>query len=163
MYRALIAAFAGFAFVAALAGAADEAASRRAHRHGRDRINQEDLARHMDTRFAAIKDSLELSKEQERHWPRLEQALRDVTAARQERLEAWRERGRAQDPVEIMRDQADALSERAGDLRKLATAIDPLYRTLSDEQKRRLFAQMRITPVRLRHRGRRRHWWRWRH
>ncbi len=159
MKKVLIGGMAALALTAAAFGDAQQAWPREARRHERHQLSPEDLKVFIDTRVAAIKADLDLTPEQERHWPRLEQAIRDVTEARQERLEAWRERGATRDPVERMRDQADALTERAGDLRKLASAVEPLYKTLSEGQKRRLFTLMRITPVRLRHRGR---WRRWR-
>jgi hypothetical protein len=157
MRKAFIAGLAGLAFAIAAAGDAEQAWPRTARRHERQQLSSEDTKAYIDAHVAAVKASLELTQEQERHWPRLEQALRDITQSRLDRLEAWREREAPEDQVEAMRDQADALTERAGDLRKLASAIEPLYRTLSDQQKRRLFRLMQMAPVRL-HRGRRRHW-----
>jgi hypothetical protein len=125
-------------------------------RHEREHPSNENTKAYIDASVAAVKASLELTPEQERHWAGLEQALREVTETRLERSEALHERNAPEDPLETMRDQADELSERAGALRKLATGIEPLYRTLSDQQKRRLFRVMQIAPVRLRHRHRRR-------
>ena len=158
MRTVFIAGLAGLAFTIIAAGEANQAWPREARRHERQRLSGEDMKAFVDARVAAIKDGLELTPEQERHWPRLEQALRDITEARLERLQAWQERGISKDPLEAMRDQADALMEQGGDLKKLVSAAEPLYRTLSDRQKHRLFALMRMAPVRLRHWGRRRHW-----
>jgi hypothetical protein len=158
MRTAFIAGLAGLAFTTIAAGDAKQAWPREAPPHERHRLSAEDRKAFVDARVAAIKDGFELTPEQERHWPRLEQALRDVTEARLARLETWQERGLSKDPLETMRDQAGALTEHAGELKKLVSAAEPLYGTLSDAQKQRLFTLMRMAPVRLRHRGRRRHW-----
>jgi hypothetical protein len=47
---------------------------------------------------------------------------------------------RDRDPVEFLQRRAEALAQRAADLKKLADAWQPLYQTLSPEQKRRMAA-----------------------
>jgi hypothetical protein len=42
------------------------------------------------------------------------------------------------DPVELMRGRADALAQRAANLKKLADAWAPLYQTLNPDQKERM-------------------------
>ena len=42
------------------------------------------------------------------------------------------------DPVEVMRGRADALAQRAANLKKLADAWAPLYQTLNPDQKERM-------------------------
>jgi DNA-directed RNA polymerase subunit L len=49
-------------------------------------------------------------------------------------LEAVGERN----PVELMQRRAEMLSQRAGDLKKLADAWEPLYKTLTPDQKKRM-------------------------
>jgi hypothetical protein len=49
-------------------------------------------------------------------------------------LEALRDRY----PVEFLHRRADALAQRAADLKRLADAWQPLYETLTPDQKRRL-------------------------
>jgi hypothetical protein len=61
------------------------------------------------------------------------------------RLREQRERSpidvlRDRDPVEFLQRRAQALAQRAADLKKLADAWQPLYQTLSPEQKRRMAA-----------------------
>jgi len=41
-------------------------------------------------------------------------------------------------PVELMQRRADRLIQRGGDLKKLADAWDPLYKTLSEDQRKRM-------------------------
>ena len=45
---------------------------------------------------------------------------------------------RDRDPVSFLQRRADALAQRAADLKKLADAWQPLYATLSPEQKTRM-------------------------
>ena len=81
-----------------------------------------------------------------------------MTEARLDRLNAWQGRGPSNDPLETMREQSEALSEQGSELKKLVSAAEPLYGTLSDAQKHRLFGLMRMAPGRLYRRSRRRHW-----
>ena len=45
---------------------------------------------------------------------------------------------RNRDPVDFLRRRADALSQRSAELRRLADAWQPLYQTLSPDQRQRL-------------------------
>jgi hypothetical protein len=45
---------------------------------------------------------------------------------------------RDRNPVELMQRRAEALTQRATDLKKLADAWEPLYKTLSADQKKRM-------------------------
>jgi len=47
---------------------------------------------------------------------------------------------RNRDPVSFLNRRADALAQRSADLKRLADAWQPLYGTLSQEQKRRMAA-----------------------
>jgi hypothetical protein len=54
-----------------------------------------------------------------------------------------RDRSRMPDVPEFMRREADYLSNRASDLRKLADATGPFYSSLDDKQKRRFLDYLR--------------------
>jgi hypothetical protein len=45
---------------------------------------------------------------------------------------------RDRNPVDFLHRRADALAQRAADLKKLADAWEPLYQTLTRDQKRRM-------------------------
>jgi hypothetical protein len=45
---------------------------------------------------------------------------------------------RDRNPVEFLNRRADALAQRSADLKKLASAWQPLYQTLTPDQKRRM-------------------------
>jgi zinc resistance-associated protein len=96
------------------------------------RVTADDRAAFAEARIAALKAALKLTPEQEKHWPAVEQALRELSRERTAR----RERGA--DAIERLRDRADALARRAAALRRLADAGRPLYQSLDEAQKRRL-------------------------
>ena len=103
-----------------------------------------------DMRIDLIKNALQLTPDQAKYWPAVEEAIRNRAKNRQARVEKMMETtgARAQEsPVEAMRNRdpiaflnrrADALSQRATDLKQLANAWQPLYATLTPEQKRRM-------------------------
>jgi zinc resistance-associated protein len=102
----------------------------------------------LDARMARIKARLRLTPEQEANWPAVEAAIRDIVKERATRISerrAARETTGAPRPdvIERMRQRADALTTRGADLKKLADASEPLYKSLSDNQKRRLVAMLR--------------------
>ncbi len=106
---------------------------------GNWRPSPEDLKAFTDARIAGLKAGLQLTPDQEKNWPPVEQAIRDMAKARQERMAAWRERKDEKvDAIARIRARADAMTQRAADLRKLADAAEPLYQSLTDDQKRRL-------------------------
>jgi zinc resistance-associated protein len=104
------------------------------------RPSPEDLKAFTDARVAALKAGLQLTPDQEKKWPAVEQAIRDMAKARQERMAAWREHAKEEkeDAIARIRARADAMTQRAAELRKLADAAEPLYQSLSDDQKHRL-------------------------
>ena len=119
---------------------------------GADRISQADLDALTDARINVVKATLQLTPDQERYWPAIENAIRQRAKDRQERLQgvAQRTEGRAgagpvetlqnRNPVEFMQRRAENLTQRAADLKKLADAWQPLYQTLNPEQRRRMAA-----------------------
>ncbi len=103
------------------------------------RPTAEDMKAFTDARIAGLKAGLQLTPDQEKKWPAVEQAIRDMAKARQERMAAWRERKDEKvDAIARLRARADAMTQRAADLRKLADVSEPLYQSLTDDQKRRL-------------------------
>jgi hypothetical protein len=112
------------------------------------RVTAEDLNALTDARIAIIKSALQLTPDQEKLWPAVEEAIRARAKARQTRLESLTtgvaERGgplqvmRDRNPIEFLNRRADVLEQRADGLKKLATAWQPLYQTLTPDQKRRM-------------------------
>ncbi|MCC8962216.1 Spy/CpxP family protein refolding chaperone [Bradyrhizobium sp. Pear76] len=114
-----------------------------------------DLKSLTDMRVGIVKAALQLTPDQEKYWPAIEDAIRTRAKNRQARLERIAELHENDpmdgmhegNPVEFMQRRADRLIQRGTDLKKLADAWEPLFKTLSDDQKRRMafvsFAVMR--------------------
>jgi hypothetical protein len=117
-----------------------------------ERLTAGDVTALTDARINLVKAALQLTPDQEKYWPAIEEAIRARAKDRQARLrdvEARVSDLRDKTPVEAIRDRnpvdflhrrADTLAQRAADLKKLADAWQPLYPTLSPEQKRRMAA-----------------------
>lgn len=150
MKQTIIAATA--AVLLATAGFGIAAASPRAGEAPRERPSLEDMAEnasaYSDAGIAALKAGLRLTPDQEKLWPPVEAALRDVAQQRIDRrmarAEAHRERraeGRRDEArpelLERMRARADRMSERGDALKALVDAADPLFASLDPGQQRR--------------------------
>jgi hypothetical protein len=115
-----------------------------------DRLNQADMSALTDARVNIVKSTLALTPDQEKLWPAIEDAIRARSKDRQARLsaiekeaDALREKGpvdalRDRNPVDFMHRRADALAQRATDLKKLADAWQPLYQTLTPDQRKKM-------------------------
>ena len=107
------------------------------------RLSQTDMNVVTDARLGIVKAVLQLTPEQAKYWPAVEEAVRARAEARYRRIAAIDERlsqKRDVDPVELLRGRADALSQRAAGLKKLADAWEPLYKSLNPDQKERMRA-----------------------
>lgn len=133
-------------------------------------VSAEDRAAFIDARIAAVKAGLKLTAEQEKLWGPVENTARELGKKYGDRLaarrEEWQKRREAAkdgkelppvDHVDRLRKRADALAERAGDMKRFADAAQPLYATLDEGQKRRLqtlISHRRAGMHRWRHRDR---------
>jgi len=115
----------------------------------REQLSPADRGALTDARIAITRAALQLTPEQQKYWPAVADALRARAEHRQARmaseqtrigelrdggLEAVRDRN----PIDFLHRRADALAQRAADLKKLADAWQPLYQTLTPDQKRRM-------------------------
>ena len=103
-----------------------------------------------DIRINVVKAALQLTPDQQKYWPPIEDAIRARAKDRQARFAEMEKRVaelREGNPVEVLRDRdtvdflqrrADALAQRSVDLKKLAAAWEPLYKTLTPDQKQRM-------------------------
>jgi len=101
------------------------------------RPSAEDITAFGDARIAALHAGLKLTAEQEKNWPAVESALRDLAKQRSERFAARAGADHPKDPIERLNTRAEAMGQRAAALKKLADAAGPLYKSLDDSQKRR--------------------------
>jgi hypothetical protein len=96
-----------------------------------------------DARIAMTKAALQLTPEQQKFWPPIEEAIRARAETRMHRiaqLKSLAEQAGQHDfnPVELMRGRADALAQRGANLKRIADAWQPLYQTLNPDQKQRM-------------------------
>jgi hypothetical protein len=116
-----------------------------------ERLGASDAGTLTNARIAIVKTALQLTPDQEKYWPAVEDAIRtraqdrraritnaveEAREARNNPIQALRDRN----PIDFLHRRADALAQRAADLKKLADAWQPLYQTLSPEQKQRMGA-----------------------
>jgi hypothetical protein len=115
-----------------------------------------------DARLAALEAGLSLTSEQAAHWPAFEQAVREWQKLRIDRMRAQAERRNSPaaqpaepaEPAERLRRRGSAMADTGAALKNLADAMDPLYKSLDDSQKRRFVALSRIGGLRDSYRGR---------
>jgi LTXXQ motif family protein len=133
--------------VAVLAIAASTAVYAQHHRWfhghmGQMRLSAEDRAAFADARIAAVHAGLKLNADQEKLWPAVESAVRDLVKLRLDRANARANEkpddSKPDDPVARLRERAETMTTMAAAMKKVADAADPLYKTLDDGQKRRL-------------------------
>lgn len=156
-----------------LAGAGFALAQPGPHRgHHGWRPTAEDSAAFTDARIAGLKAGLKLTPDQEKNWPAVETAIRDLAKQRADRMKeredrfAARRGGRdggprdgggrtggdtaqanspaAPDAIARLRQGADRMTARADSLKKLADASAPLYQSLDDGQKHRFAALLHM-------------------
>uniref|UniRef100_E6VCW0 LTXXQ motif family protein n=1 Tax=Rhodopseudomonas palustris (strain DX-1) TaxID=652103 RepID=E6VCW0_RHOPX len=141
MKKVLLAGVAALVFAGSTAAYAD-------HRgwfgHGRHAFSAQDRSAFADAKIAAVKAGLQLTPDQERLWPPVEAAVKDMVKLRIDRAEArMKARNDDRDPRDIdpvarLRDRAEQMAATAAAMKKVADAADPLYKSLDDGQKRRL-------------------------
>ncbi|MCJ2041318.1 Spy/CpxP family protein refolding chaperone [Methylobacterium sp. E-041] len=135
---ALVAGLAGLALAGAVAARDGEDGPPRRWGGHWSRLSPEDRAAFADARIAALHAGLRLNADQEKLWPPVETAMRDLARQRRERMAAMRDRKRMdEDAPAALRAMADAATARGAALGKLADASGPLYATLDPDQKRR--------------------------
>jgi hypothetical protein len=103
-------------------------------------------------RIDLVKGALQLTPDQQKYWPAIESAIRARAEDGKARLakiaetvgkradESSVEVMRNRDPIAFLQRRAEALAQRSADLDKLAEAWQPLYKTLSPEQRQRMAA-----------------------
>lgn len=116
------------------------------------RLNATDRNTLTDMRVDLVKAALQLTPEQEKYWPAVESAIRAAAEDRNARVAKIQEtvgrrvdEGRIdalrnRDPIAFLQRRSQALAQRSADLDKLAEAWQPLYNTLSQEQRQRMAA-----------------------
>ena len=117
-----------------------------------ERLSQTDRNALTDLRIDLVKGALQLTPEQQKYWPPVENAIRARAEDRRDRFakiaetmgkradESPAEVMGNRDPIAFLQRRAEALAQRSADLNKLAEVWQPLYKTLSPEQRQRMAA-----------------------
>ena len=115
----------------------------------------EDMAAFADARIAALKAGLRLTPDQEKNWPAVENAMRERAKQRAERINEFRNMHRSPDAqqrqsdiVDRLRRRSEVMATQAAGLKRLVDAIDPLYKSLDDNQKQRFAMLLRAAGPR---------------
>ena len=112
-----------------------------------ERLSAADWNKLTDLRIDLVKAALQLTPDQTKFWPPIENAIRARAHDRQGRVaKAMETMGKRadddaignRDPIAFLNRRAETLAQRSADLKKLSEAWQPLYQTLSPEQKKRL-------------------------
>ncbi len=135
---AMLAGAGTFAFAQAPAPTTPPAAQDQAQQ-ARPRLSQDDFNRLVDARIAAIQAGLKLTGDQERLWAPVESAIRNAADQRYTRMTQFREtreQRRSADFMQRLEQRSTMQTERAQTSTAIATALRPLWDTLSEDQKR---------------------------
>ena len=110
------------------------------------RPSVEDMRAFGEARLAGLKAGLALTAEQEKIWPAFEQAARDFTKLRIDRMNSAANAQPSADanPAERLNRRATAMVETGNALKKLSEATGPLYNSLDESQKRRFAMLSRL-------------------
>ena len=111
------------------------------------RMSAADMGAFTDAHVAALHAGLKLNADQEKNWPAVETALRDLAKVRSERFAARASAEKPKDPIERLSTRADAMESRGAALKKVADAAAPLYKSLDDGQKHRFMMLARAEHV----------------
>jgi LTXXQ motif family protein len=117
---------------------------------GAPQLTAEQLVANSDANIERIKRELNLTPEQEKHWPQFASAMHYLGNNGAERVNlriARAKRDPPDDIVEQMRNEAQFLVDRAADQRSVADSAEPLFASLDDKQKQVFIEEM----VRLSH------------
>jgi hypothetical protein len=117
---------------------------------GEPQLTAEQIVANSDANIDRIKNELQLTPEQEKHWTGFNSAMHYLGHNGADRLNlriARAKRDPPDDIIEQMRNEAQFLNDRAVDQRNVADAAEPLFTSLDNKQKAIFIEEM----VRLSH------------
>jgi len=152
MWKTVLAGTTALAIAGASFAFADQGPGRAERMHGWQ-PSAADITAFADARIAALHAGLELNADQEKNWPAVESALRDMAKQRADRIDAFRNTQASSDPIDRLNRRAEAMQSRGAALKKLADAAGPLYKSLDDAQKHRFVVLARMMRPHFGHGG----------
>src|SRR4029077_4340139 len=117
-----------------------------------ERLTSADRNTLTDMPIDLVEAAVQLTPEQEKYWRAVESAISQGADDRKARLAKVQEtvgkrveqnsaeNMRNRDPIAFLQRRSEALAQRSADLDKLAEAWQPLYKSLSPEQRKRMGA-----------------------
>jgi hypothetical protein len=130
---------------ALLAGTALSGSAVARDRSDRAELTASQMTDRADARTAKMKVDLNLTADQEKNWAGFASAMQDMSKKQADRRISMRDAHAQQhgtfDAIDEMRKNADFQIERSNDRKKLADAAQPLYTSLTEQQKSR-FAEI---------------------
>ena len=109
----------------------------------RPRLTSEEYVTRTNARITELKAELKLTPQQEKNWSLFEATVRVSAKQRAEHFEQVRKM-REQAGGQPQGDRAATTPEDAANQKRLAAALDPLYKSLDDGQKRRFAVLLRM-------------------
>ncbi len=106
--------------------------------------NAADIGAFADARIAALHAGLQLTPDQEKNWPAVESALKDLAKQRSDWFAARASADKPKTPIDRLALRADRMTSRGAALKKLADAAGPLYGSLNPDQKHRFIVLARL-------------------
>jgi hypothetical protein len=108
-------------------------------------LTAEQVVANSDANIARIKTALNLTPDQEKHWPAFNSAMHYLGNNGADRLKlrvARAQRDPPDDIIEQMRNEAQFLNDRAVDQRNVADSAEPLFASLDAKQKALFIEEM---------------------
>jgi hypothetical protein len=104
----------------------------------RPRLSQDDFNRLVDARIASIEAGLKLNPDQVRLWEPVETAIRTAATERFTRMEQRpnRDERQSMDFMQRLEQRSTMMTQQGQRFTAVATALRPLWDTLTDDQKR---------------------------
>lgn len=101
-------------------------------------LSEADRTAFFEARLASIKAGLMLTEAQQRLWPAVETAMREMMKQRIDWAERLRKEGQPANHVDRMKRAGEFMTARGGAMTRMAEAMKPLLDSLTEEQKRRM-------------------------
>ncbi len=118
--------------------APDMGAAMESHMQPHPRFSPADRAAFFDAHLAGLHAGLTLTPDQEKLWPPVEAALRAGAKAAEDRIESAHNGPHPANAIAWLRKLSDEDIAKGETLKALADAAEPLYNSLTDDQKHRL-------------------------
>ena len=103
------------------------------HMHSAKKANPEDT---VETRITSLHDKLKITDAQSAQWTAFSQAMRDGATATGELIKTRQTNATSMTALDDTKSYADIAQAHADAAKKIAAAFEPLYASMSDDQKK---------------------------